>query len=189
MSFPEDPGRASRLVTFGCQQAQQDKKKKEKETDARTRLSAFDQSKKLSSIVLFNGLKAFNTGLINNGWYGSLLRRRANARNVTGLHTISQRRKTYHINLCWSNPYSAYSLTQKKQFFLKLVFQCLKAFKSSKACIHGDVNKFQCSVSKAVHFNKRKIQIWTSKCFCFCFLVFFVVVFFVVVENLRKCYD
>ena len=40
------------------------------------------------------------------------------------LHTIYHRRKTYHINLCWSNPYSAYSPTQKKHFFSKLVFRC-----------------------------------------------------------------
>ena len=35
----------------------------------------------------------------------------ANARNV------SYTRKAYHINLCWSNPYSAYSPTQKNRFF------------------------------------------------------------------------
>ena len=40
------------------------------------------------------------------------------------LNNISHRRQRYHINLCWSNPYSAYSPTQKKTFFSKLVFQC-----------------------------------------------------------------
>ena len=33
------------------------------------------------------------------------------------LNTISHRRQTYHINRCWSNPYSAYSPTQKNSFF------------------------------------------------------------------------
>ena len=56
--------------------------------------------------------------------YISLLRRRGNARNVsytpypTGeKHTIS----TFVDQN--SNPYSAYSPTQKKQFFSKLVFK------------------------------------------------------------------
>ena len=37
--------------------------------------------------------------------------------------TPPHRRRTYHITFV-SNPYSAYSPTQKKQFFPKLVLQC-----------------------------------------------------------------
>ena len=38
-------------------------------------------------------------------------------RSKRRLNTISDRRQTYHINLCWSNPYSAYSPTQKNKSF------------------------------------------------------------------------
>ena len=43
------------------------------------------------------------------------------------LNTISPRRQIYHINLCWSNPYSSLLAHAKNSFFSKLVFQWLWA--------------------------------------------------------------
>ena len=38
---------------------------------------------------------------------------------MSATHHIRDSRKTYRINLSWSNPYSAYSPMQKKQIFFK----------------------------------------------------------------------
>ena len=61
------------------------------------------------------------------------------------LNTISHRRKTYHIILCWSNPYSAYSPTQKNRFFSKLVFQSLKI--SDQALVSNQTQGWDSSTS------------------------------------------
>ena len=56
------------------------------------------------------------------------------------LSTISHRRQTYHINLCSSNPYSAYSPKQSKTGFFSrvvLVLGCKKhmAFAAPYGCV------------------------------------------------------